>query len=86
MSINYVENRNGNREIKWGGLLSFLLLCMLVPLGIAYGLSSVIAPDAETAKHIALLFGVITGVFVFTFNLTLSLRMPIDQLPKSNDV
>ena len=82
MSMNYVENRNGKREIKWGGLLSFLLLCMLVPLGIAYGLISVTAPDAETAKYFALLFGAITGVFVFTINLILSLRMPIDKLPK----
>jgi hypothetical protein len=81
MGINYVENRDGNRHIIWMGLLAFFLLCLLVPSGVAYVGIRLIAPGAESAKHVALFLGFFLGVRIFVNSVALSLRMPIDKLP-----
>jgi hypothetical protein len=82
MRINYVENRDGNRHIIWMGLLAFLLLCLFVPLGTAYVMIMLIAPGAESAKHVALFIGFFLGTSIFVNSVALSLRMPIDKLPR----
>jgi len=81
MGINYVENRDGNRHIIWMGLLSFLLLCLLVPFG-AYVTIRSLVPGAESAKHLALVIGFFLGAYIFVNSVALSLRMPIDKLPR----
>ncbi len=82
MGINYVENRDGKRHIIWMGLLAFLLLCLLVPSGVAYVGISLIAPGAESAKHVALVIGFVLWAAIFVNSVALSLRMPIDKLPR----
>ena len=82
MGINYVENRDGNRHIIWISLLAFFLLCMLVPSGVGYVGISLIAPGAESAKHVALFIGFFLGAYIFVNSVALSLRMPVDKLPR----
>ena len=80
MGINYVENDNGHRRVRWMGLATFFLVCMSVP-AIAYLGLRLIAPGALHAQHLAVGLGLISGLAIFGSALTRTFRMPVDRLP-----
>jgi hypothetical protein len=83
MGINYVENDNGVRRIRWFGLAVFLAVC--VSMGVLpYVLIRLFAP--ETPNAAGFLFTCVgSTLFLFVVALTMSLRRPVETLPRSKD-
>ena len=76
MKLNYVENRDGRRVIRWAHLCLFFVVAVLT-CPIAAGLVSLLLRgDLRYALH-----GAITGLVIFVAAFTYSLAGPIKRLP-----
>ena len=79
VGLNYVENRNGRRVVRWANLCAFFVAALLTPAasGAAFSLVRGGGDARSSALH-----GVVLGFAVFVGALAYSLRMPVDRLPR----
>jgi len=78
VKLNYVENRNGRRVIRWTNLCVFFVAALLTSAASGWAYTLFRGGDATSSAF----HGVVLGFAVFVGSLVYSLLLPVDSLPR----